>query len=173
MKIQRALEGLGYRIKRIENGEPIPKSRLRNMERHYFPHDQPREVTINEQWSGPTPQTVRAIAEWFATCAVGASSKALATRALGIESRDHSIPCDPDDLNRCLVLISKAPAVRAAVDELARVSRHWKALADVWDQLAATFIDEAGLDWSKRTSAPRTYKMMEVAIAKTFNPPTP
>jgi hypothetical protein len=104
------------------------------------------------------------VARWLASERVGASSIALAAATLGAAEKGASYPHDPDDLNRCLILIEKCPEARAAVDELAKVSLQWARLAPVWDRITATFIEEVGLRWKKGRCADRTYKMMDAAL---------
>jgi hypothetical protein len=64
------------------------------------------------------------ILDWFATGRVGASSQAMACAAAGLPS-DKSHPCDPDDLNRCLLLLEAVPEIRNKMDKVAAISDTW------------------------------------------------
>lgn len=106
-------------------------------------------------------------AEWRAVGQQGLSSATLFFHATGLlpgyisdrgNPTDH--PHDPADLNRCLLLIEMAPEIGAKLPVMRAVSPQWAALVDHWDDLVASFHDEAGLNWSKAESAPRTYAMM-------------
>jgi len=116
----------------------------------------------------PTRQVDLLVAtlRWFATGMVGASSKAMAIAACEILPetakripRDH--PLDPDDFNRCLLLLEAVPAIRQRMHLVARLSKTWACLVVRWDELEATFLDEAGLGWSKGFEAPKTYRLIK------------
>ena len=54
------------------------------------------------------------ILNWFATGKVGVSSKAMACAAAGLEQDKtwfNNHPSDPDDLNRCLLLLEQVPEI--------------------------------------------------------------
>jgi hypothetical protein len=89
----------------------------------------------------------------------------MAAAALG----DHiveqvSYPLDPDDLNRCLLLLKAAPQVRAAFPKIAALCPEWAALIQHWDEIEQSFLAECGLDWTKSTSGPQTYALMKRVI---------
>lgn len=100
------------------------------------------------------------ILEWFATGRVGASSKAMACAAAGLPN-DKSHPYDPDDLNRCLLLLEAVPEIRGCMSKVAGISDTWAKLVERWDELEQSFLDEVGLDWAKARSAPNTYRLMK------------
>jgi hypothetical protein len=173
--LHRYLDIFGFEALRTENGRPIPQYAQTIMENHFrdlstADLDQ-RTVIIDEQWAGPSPETVKAIAEWFITGQVGSSSKSLAAEALGIEVREIDYPRDTSDFNRCLMLIDRAPEVRHAVDTLARKSEAWLLLVRRWDLLESSFLREAGLNWSKAHAAPHTYDMMCKTLAPLYGKP--
>ncbi|CAM0059399.1 hypothetical protein VPHK233G2_0051 [Vibrio phage K233 g2] len=97
---------------------------------------------------------------WFAHGRVGSSSKFMATY-ITIGAGDKSHPHDPDDLNRCLLLLIAVPELRDHMYKLRSVSKQWEQLVDNWDSLESCFINEAGLNWSKAGKAPITYKAMK------------
>lgn len=109
-----------------------------------------------------------ALLKWFAGPGVGSSSKLMACVAAGIKYEDRfddkPHPHDPDDMNRCLKLMAAVPGVRGALGEVAKVSPVWAALIARWDEIEASFLAEAGIDWSKSRSAPKTYKLMQSII---------
>jgi len=115
----------------------------------------------------------REAAEWLAVGHQGLSSAALFLRATGVrpdilrdgdDARHH--PRDPADLNRCLLLVATVPEAARALPGMREVSPEWAALVDHWDELAALFHEEAGPDWSKARSAPRTYARMAELLGR-------
>jgi hypothetical protein len=100
------------------------------------------------------------ILKWFATGRVGCSSKAMACCFADIPVHDKSHPYDPDDLNRCLLLLKAVPEAREHMDKLKSLSETWSKLVDKWDEVEALFLDEVGLNWSKGSRAEKTYKLM-------------
>lgn len=101
------------------------------------------------------------VLEWFASGSVGSSSKCMAKYlALGTIT-DRSHPYDPDDLDRCLQLLEAAPGLRQRLHKMADVSPQWAALVSRWDELEACHLEEVGLRWSKASSAPKTFRLMQ------------
>ena len=112
-----------------------------------------------------TSPAVRII-HWLASGDTGVSSQNIAFECLGETLRiKSSTPLDPDDLGRCLRLISKVPECRAAVDSLGGKYEKWAIAAKHWDELAMMMEEEVGIDWSKGRSAPKTYaRMLEIGL---------
>ena len=98
---------------------------------------------------------------------VGMSSRALAKQVLGMEpgvpEELIDYPRDPSDLNRCAFLIESVPDAREAVDELARMSPYWEALALEWDVLVGQLQAEKAVDDGH---APATYASMQTLIGE-------
>lgn len=110
------------------------------------------------------------ILHWFATGRVGASSKAMANAACGLPQDPlwgPSYPHDPDDLNRCLLLLAVAPEIRHNWDKIAALSPTWSRLVERWDEIEASFLEEVGLNWCKASSAPKTYDLMQSILRPT------
>lgn len=105
------------------------------------------------------PEIQTKVLNWIATGRVGASSKAMAMAACGLPN-DGSYPHDPDDLNRCLLLLEAVPDVRDHFDKIAALGVVWERLIGRWADIEASFLDEAGLNWSKTQTAPKTYALM-------------
>jgi hypothetical protein len=102
----------------------------------------------------------RQILNWIATGRVGASSKAMAMAVAGIKvGKSH--PSDPDDFNRCLLLLRDVPEIKQHMDKVAALSDTWAELVARWDEVESTFLSEVGLDWTKGNTAPKTYKLMK------------
>lgn len=104
------------------------------------------------------------ILNWLAHGRVGTSSKSMALCAAGLEQDRMwgvSTPSDPDDLNRCLLLLEQVPEVRDHFCNIAKLSPKWGTLIARWDEVEQCFIDEVGLNWCKGRSAPKTYKLMK------------
>lgn len=97
---------------------------------------------------------------WLIKGRVGASSKAMAACIGGIESNEKNFPCDPDDLNRCLLFLEAVPEARQHMDKLRALSPTWDRLVDAWPELESAFLEEVGLNWSHGERATKTYEMM-------------
>ena len=97
---------------------------------------------------------------WIATGRVGASSKTMAMAACGLP-HECDYPHDPDDLNRCLLMLKTCPSVRDHFDKIAAISKTFGKLIARWDEIERAFLDEAGLNWCKAKSAPKTYALMK------------
>lgn len=100
---------------------------------------------------------------WIARGSVGLSSKRIWTHMTGtITSGNTSdYPYDPDDLNRCLLLLEAVPEWKARMGEMAAHGAVWAALAARWDEITQSFLDEVGLNWSKADTAKKTYDLMQ------------
>lgn len=111
-------------------------------------------------------QTIEARAvAWLRDGRVGISSRAIHDHMLGLEAkRGFSYPSDPDDLNRCLLLLDLIPEWEHRMQEMAIYSKAWAGLAEQWAVIAGSFIAEVGMDWCNGNSAPKTYALMKVAI---------
>lgn len=99
----------------------------------------------------------RLILEWFAAGDCGLSSRALANEFAGLPQEKRwgiSHPHDGGDLGRCVRLIDRVPAARAAVDALAGKNKYWAALAPEWDRLTAAW----------RSGASDVYPMMRAIL---------
>ncbi|MOA35671.1 hypothetical protein D3C78_1571400 [compost metagenome] len=95
------------------------------------------------------------------------SSKAIWSHMTGTPSEEgYSHPHDPDDLNRCLLLLDLIPEWKPRMSEMAGHSPQWAALASQWEVITETFLGEAGLDWVNGKSAPNTYALMKTALSK-------
>lgn len=105
------------------------------------------------------------VMDWLANGRVGLSSRTMALIALGTFPRCIDHPYDPDDLNRCLLLLQVAPGVRFMFPQIAAASKGWGALIANWTEIEQTFLDEAGLNWSKAHSAPNTFALMRRVLA--------
>lgn len=100
------------------------------------------------------------IIEWLANGDTGLSSETMAFMALGVVKKWSAHPHDPSDFNRCLMLLEAEPMVRDSFPKLRELSPQWAVIIDHWDELRELFIDEAGLNWSKKQSATKTYDRM-------------
>lgn len=100
------------------------------------------------------------ILNWFGTGRVGASSKAMALAVLDIKN-DGSHPYDPDDFNRCLLLLEAVPEIRQHMDKISAINKTWSKLVSRWGEVESCFLDEVGLNWRKANRAPKTYALMK------------
>jgi len=102
---------------------------------------------------------------WLSSGDTGISSETIAYwLAFGLNRPGGNHPLDPADFNRCLVLLQKVPELREFLFRMKSVSPIWKRLVDAWDRIEALFLEEAGLNWSKTRSAPKTYALMKEVI---------
>ena len=104
------------------------------------------------------------ILNWFANGKVGISSKTMACAAAGIEFDSNFplyTPSDPDDFNRCLLLLEQVPEIRDNFDKIAAISEGWKRLIARWNEVEDLFLAEAGLDWCNNHTARKTYRLMK------------
>lgn len=99
------------------------------------------------------------VLNWYLTGQIGASSRAMATHLCGAPC-DGSYPHDPDDLNRCLLFLDAVPEARTELPRMAEVNKRWAALIEKWDEIEASFLAEAGLNWCHSNSAPNTFRLM-------------
>lgn len=102
---------------------------------------------------------------WMSTGRVGASSRSMAFTACGLPT-DGSYPLDPDDLNRCLLMLKAVPAVRDHFDKIADLGIVWGRLIKRWAEIEQCFLDEVGMNWVKAQSAPKTYALMKEVIGE-------
>jgi hypothetical protein len=113
------------------------------------------------------------VLDWLANGRVGLSSKTMAMIALGSPPKRIDYPHDPDDLNRCLLLLEAAPGVRDVFPQIAAASKVWAALIANWSEIERSFLDEVGLNWCKARSAPKTYALMRRVIDSANIPDEP
>lgn len=115
---------------------------------------------------------VRAIQAWMIQGQAGLSSMAIAARMLGQEPgrRGWFHPRDPDDFNRCLLLLEDVPALRAHLPLMADCSPEWAALVGAWELVEATFGVEFGRDRRGRDPNFPTYRLMQRLYAAASAP---
>lgn len=96
-------------------------------------------------------------AAWILNGRVGQSSRAIYCQMTGaVDARGYNYPLDPDDLNRCLLLLDLIPEWAPRMAEMSVHGKEWAGLAGRWDELTALFLDEVGLNWSKGKDARAT-----------------
>jgi hypothetical protein len=106
-------------------------------------------------------KTQQQVIDWLANGSVGCSSKCMAMwLAFDQITQDRFCPADPDDLDRCLRLLDRAPGLRPQLPRMADVSKEWARLMARWDEVEASHLAEVGLGWTKASRAPKTYDLM-------------
>jgi len=98
---------------------------------------------------------------WLARGERGLSSETIAFRAIGERARWESEPFDSDDFRRCLLLMERAPEVRAELPRIAELSPIWAKLVAHWDELTKLAYQEAkelGVDLADRPYLAKTHK---------------
>lgn len=113
-------------------------------------------------------ETQKQVINWLATGRVGSSSKCMAMWLAFQKRTEISWPHDPDDLDRCLKLLDKAPGLRPLIPKMAELSPQWAALAPRWTEVELCHLDEVGLGWTKAKSAPKTYALMCSILHPTY-----
>lgn len=118
------------------------------------------------------PGADKSIAErasaWMLNGRVGMSARTIYGHMMGIDSERHSYPHDPDDLNRCLLLLELIPEWRSRMQEMAVYGKQWAGLAKNWSEITGCFFNEVGLDWchGKRKRATETYALMKKVMGE-------
>lgn len=117
------------------------------------------------------PGADKSIAErgeaWLLNGRVGLSSKAIYCHMTGhTDNEKWNYPRDPDDLNRCLLLLELIPEWRSRMPEMAAHGKQWTGLVADWPALAGCFIREVGLDWCHGKRAPETYALMKKVMGE-------
>lgn len=106
---------------------------------------------------------------WLANGRRGISSNTMFTHITGIDAMQRSRkshPHDPDDLDRCLLLLDAVPEFRSDMPKMRSCSKHWAALIDNWNSIELSHLNEVGLGWTKARSAPKTYELMKEILNK-------
>ena len=101
---------------------------------------------------------------WLANGRRGISSNTMFTHITGIDAMQRSSkshPHDPDDFDRCLLLLDAVPEFREHLQKMRTCSKKWAALVDNWTSIEVSHLGEVGLGWKKARSAPETYKLMK------------
>jgi hypothetical protein len=102
------------------------------------------------------------ILKWLLTGEVGISSETMAAHLAELpKPRRTYHPLDPDDFNRCLLLLKEIPELRERLPRMKTASKVWSQLVDRWDEVEQAFLSEAGLGWCNGVGAPRTYQLMK------------
>lgn len=107
-------------------------------------------------------------AAWVRDGEVGMSSRAIHDHMLGLTPKCgyFDYPLDPDDLNRCLLLLELIHEWKPRMGEMAQRSEQWEGLANRWEEICQCFLDEVGLGWCKGRRAPKTYVLMKQAMGE-------
>lgn len=103
-------------------------------------------------------------AAWILNGRVGQSSRAIYCHMTGaVDKYGYNFPYDPDDLNRCLLLLDLIPEWKPRMAEMSVHGKQWASLAGRWDELTALFLEEVGLDWckGKEARATKTYELLK------------
>lgn len=99
---------------------------------------------------------IERIAIWAVTGDVGASSKAMAQKALGINGPYLYTPSDPSDFNRCFKFLEECISDRMALlDKMAMFNDKWLAIRENWDELERFYLLE-----KDEEIAPKLYEFM-------------
>lgn len=106
------------------------------------------------------------IIKWLLGDDVGISSKTIVAYLTNNKTEYMCHPLDPSDFNRCIKCLDAIPSLKLRFGEMANLSHSWKTLVDNWEEIKTLFISEAGYDWSKAKSAPKTYDFMQQLFSK-------
>lgn len=107
-------------------------------------------------------------AAWMRDGEVGMSSRAIHDHMLGLTPKCgyFDYPLDPDDLNRCLLLLELIPEWKPRIGEMTEHGVMWAGLAARWDEIVQCCLEEVGLNWCKGNRAPKTYLLMKQAMGE-------
>jgi hypothetical protein len=108
----------------------------------------------------------RKILEWMANGKKGASSEVMAFCVVGMTPPHITNPYDAQDFNRCLNLVHEVLEIREHFPAIAKLSPEWMATISNWDRLEKSFLNEVGLNFSKRSTAPITNQLLRDLRAK-------
>ena len=112
---------------------------------------------------GDTPPLTESIeiraAWWKRRGDVGVSSETIWATLGGGHMRNPDIPHDPDDFNRCRVLLALIPEWRSQLSLVSERYPWWEPFIDAWDELDLMFTEEDGRQWKKPN---RMYGRMQV-----------
>jgi hypothetical protein len=99
---------------------------------------------------------------WMIKGNTGASSQRIWAHMTGTitAGKTTDYPYDPDDLNRCLLLLEAVPEWKARIPEMKAHGAVWAALAERWDEITECFLNDVGLNWSTGEHARKTYDLM-------------
>lgn len=98
---------------------------------------------------------------------VGHAERALAAIATGKTVSDKAYyERELTALNRVIVLLHSVPELRKFMPKMGVISKDWQAVADNWETIEQMFVDEAGMGFSKRISAPKTYHFIQSLLNK-------
>ncbi|MCG3884125.1 hypothetical protein I3271_05445 [Photobacterium leiognathi] len=67
-------------------------------------------------------------------------------------------------LNRFIVLLHSVPELREFIPQMAVINEDWKRVSEHWSVIEKMFIDEAGIGFTKRVSAPQTYHYIQALL---------
>ena len=99
------------------------------------------------------------------TVKIGHAERALAAIALNKPiSENACYERELTALNRMIVLLHTIPELRQFMPKMGVISKDWQAVADNWEIIEKMFIDEAGMGFSKRISAPKTYHFIQSVL---------
>jgi len=110
--------------------------------------------------------------EWLALGERGLSADTIFSRVTGLElmasrNREDSVPSDPSDLRRCMLLLESCQTVASGFTQTLKSHPQWQALVARWSELVAVFEQESP-EWrdpNAKWSAPRTHALIK-AITK-------
>jgi len=109
------------------------------------------------------------VIRWLAIGHRGASSNAMLVHLAGyvpngaeVDFDPASHPHDPDDLNRCRLLLDQVPEIAPRLGNMAAVSPAWAGLVSHWNELCSTMDKETR--GGRRGRAEATYALMRRLI---------
>lgn len=106
---------------------------------------------------------------WILKGRVGLSSSCIWGHMTGTicEGNNSHYPRDIGDFNRCLLLLEAVPEWNPRMSEMSAHGPVWAALAEQWNNLKELFIEEAGINFSLSSSAPKTSALLRQIIHQT------
>lgn len=108
------------------------------------------------------------VIEWLADGERGCSSETIVEYLWGIPCTGRwglSVPKDPADLRRCLLLLKRSPETAARFQEMRSAGLTWFRLVNRWPDLERLLIEEIGaIENCRGWKAPKTYGAMQKCL---------
>ena len=97
------------------------------------------------------------VAYFVSTNNVSTSERAIAAVATGYDATELDFKADITSVNRFFLMLKAIPELRDYLPGLADISDRWFVIIDNLSTIENMFINEAGLGFTLRVSAPKTY----------------
>lgn len=105
------------------------------------------------------------VLKYLLTQKVGKSDKAMAQAVCGFfndATKDlDTAPLNMTEIGHCINLLHHVPMIRSELSVIGNISAEWSVIIEHWSVIEELFLNEAGLNWSKRASSPTCYRYIK------------